>query len=133
MSERQTGEMNLRKLTLPGNAIERNFTRFGFCFLIDLDVSSHLTPYSYSRGSDLIKWMAELLIRIKNEYGTKDDFLGHIGGDDFILICSPDRCRYLQQDNRRVRQGIIEHYDPETLKGLYTLIDRNESRLCSAL
>ena len=141
MSERlkELGEMNLdaNPLTkLPGNlAIEKElFTRlnetqsFSFC-LIDLDnFKSFNDRYSYSRGSDLIKWMAELLIRIKNEYGTKDDFLGHIGGDDFILICSPDRVqticsRIIEEFDR----GIIEHYDPEDAKKGYILsIDRND-------
>ncbi|MFZ2197779.1 MAG: MCP four helix bundle domain-containing protein [Thermodesulfovibrionales bacterium] len=141
MSERlkELGEMNLdaNPLTkLPGNlAIEKElFTRlnetqsFSFC-LIDLDnFKSFNDRYSYSRGSDLIKWMAELLIRIKNEYGTKDDFLGHIGGDDFILICSPDRVqticsRIIDEFDR----GIIEHYDPEDAKKGYILsIDRND-------
>jgi len=141
MSERlrELGEMNLdaNPLTkLPGNlAIEKElFTRlnetqsFSFC-LIDLDnFKSFNDRYSYSRGSDLIKWMAELLIRIKNEYGTKDDFLGHIGGDDFILICSPDRVqticsRIIEEFDR----GIIEHYDPEDAKKGYIIsIDRND-------
>lgn len=141
MSERlkELGEMNLdaNPLTkLPGNlAIEKElFTRlnetksFSFC-LIDLDnFKSFNDRYSYSRGSDLIKWMAELLIRIKNEYGAKDDFLGHIGGDDFILICSPDRVqticsRIIEEFDR----GIIEHYDPDDAKKGYILsIDRNE-------
>jgi len=141
MSERlkELEEMNLdaNPLTkLPGNlAIEKElFTRlnetqsFSFC-LIDLDnFKSFNDRYSYSRGSDLIKWMSDLLIRIKNEYGTKDDFLGHIGGDDFILICSPERVqpicsRIIEEFDR----GIIEHYDPEDAKKGYILsIDRND-------
>lgn len=141
MSERlkELGEMNLdaNPLTkLPGNlAIEKElFTRlnetqsFSFC-LIDLDnFKSFNDRYSYARGSDLIKWMAELLIRIKNEYGTEDDFLGHIGGDDFILICSPDRvqtiCNKIIEEFDR---GIPGHYDPEDAKkGFIVSIDRND-------
>lgn len=141
MSERlkELGEMNLdaNPLTkLPGNlAIEKElFTRlnetqsFSFC-LIDLDnFKAFNDRYSYSRGSDLIKWMAELLIRIKNEYGAKEDFLGHVGGDDFILICSPERvqpiCSRIIEDFDR---GIVEHYDPEDAKKGYILsIDRND-------
>lgn len=136
---KELGEMNLdaNPLTkLPGNlAIEKElFTRlnetqsFSFC-LIDLDnFKSFNDRYSYARGSDLIKWMAELLIRIKNEYGTEDDFLGHIGGDDFILICSPDRvqtiCNKIIEEFDR---GIPLHYDPEDAKkGFIVSIDRND-------
>ena len=132
-------EMNLdaNPLTkLPGNlAIEKElFTRlnetqsFSFC-LIDLDnFKSFNDRYSYARGSDLIKWMAELLIKIKNDYGTTDDFLGHIGGDDFILICSPDRVQTIcSKIIEEFDRGIIEHYDPEDAKKGYIIsIDRND-------
>ncbi|MDH4231401.1 MAG: diguanylate cyclase [Nitrospirota bacterium] len=136
---KELGEMNLdaNPLTkLPGNlAIEKElFTRlndtesFSFC-LIDLDnFKAFNDRYSYARGSDLIEWMARLLIRIKKEYGTEDDFLGHIGGDDFILICSPERVqkmcsRIIEEFDR----GIIEHYDPEDAKkGFIISIDRND-------
>ncbi len=132
-------EMNLdaNPLTkLPGNlAIEKElFTRlnetqrFSFC-LIDLDnFKSFNDRYSYARGSDLIKWMAELLIKIKNEFGTGDDFLGHIGGDDFILICSPERVQTIcNKIIEEFDKGIIEHYDPEDAKkGFIISIDRND-------
>jgi GGDEF domain-containing protein len=141
MSERlkELEAMNLdaNPLTkLPGNlAIEKElFTRlnetqsFSFC-LIDLDnFKSFNDRYSYARGSDLIKWLSELLIRIKKEYGSHDDFLGHVGGDDFIMICAPDRvqpiCSKIIEEFDR---GIIEHYDPEDVKkGFIISIDRND-------
>jgi len=141
MSERlkELEAMNLdaNPLTkLPGNlAIEKElFTRlnetqsFSFC-LIDLDnFKSFNDRYSYSRGSDLIQWLSELLIRLKNEYGAKEDFLGHIGGDDFILICSPDRVNLLcSRIIEEFDRGIIGHYDPEDAKkGFIISIDRND-------
>jgi GGDEF domain-containing protein/CHASE3 domain sensor protein len=121
---------------LPGNlAIEKELLirlnetqRFSFC-LIDLDnFKAFNDRYSYARGSDLIKWMAEMLVGIKMEYGAADDFLGHIGGDDFILICSPDRVQPIC--NRIIEEfdrGIVGHYDPEDArKGFIISIDRND-------
>jgi len=136
---KELGEMNLdaNPLTkLPGNlAIEKElFTRlndtqsFSFC-LIDLDnFKAFNDRYSYARGSDLIEWMAQLLIRIKKECGTDDDFLGHIGGDDFILICSPERVQTIcSKVIEEFDRGIIEHYDPEDAKrGFILSIDRND-------
>jgi GGDEF domain-containing protein len=137
LKELEAMNLDANPLTkLPGNlAIEKElFTRlnetqsFSFC-LIDLDnFKSFNDRYSYARGSDLIQWLAELLIRLKNEYGAKDDFLGHIGGDDFILICSPDRVhlmcsRIIEEFDR----GIIGHYDPEDAKkGFIISVDRND-------
>jgi diguanylate cyclase (GGDEF)-like protein len=137
LKELEAMNLDANPLTkLPGNlAIEKQlFTRlnetqsFSFC-LIDLDnFKSFNDRYSYARGSDLIEWMAELLIRIKNEYGTEDDFLGHIGGDDFILICSPDRVQTIcSKIIEEFDRGIIEHYDPEDVKkGFIISIDRND-------
>jgi diguanylate cyclase (GGDEF)-like protein len=121
---------------LPGNlAIEKElFTRlnetksFSFC-LIDLDnFKAFNDRYSYARGSDLIQWLSELLISIKREYGTEEDFLGHIGGDDFILICSPERVQTIcSKIIEEFDRGIIEHYDLEDAKkGFIISIDRND-------
>jgi len=132
-------EMNLdaNPLTkLPGNlAIEKELLtrlnetqKFSFC-LIDLDnFKAYNDRYSYARGSDLIKWLSELLITIKNEYAAPDDFLGHIGGDDFVLICSPDRIQTLcNKIIEEFDKGISGHYDPEDAKkGFIISIDRND-------
>jgi GGDEF domain-containing protein len=136
---KELGAMNLdaNPLTkLPGNlAIEKelltrlNETRkFSFC-LIDLDnFKAYNDRYSYARGSDLIKWLSEILVDIRKGYGAPEDFLGHIGGDDFVFICSPDRvqpiCSKIIDEFDR---GIISHYDPEDAKkGFIVSIDRND-------
>ena len=121
---------------LPGNlAIEKELlTRlnetqsFSFC-LIDLDnFKAYNDRYSYARGSDLIKWMAEMLTAIKKEHGAPDDFLGHIGGDDFVIICSPERIQKIcTRIIEEFDKGIIAHYDPEDAKkGFIISIDRND-------
>jgi GGDEF domain-containing protein len=50
----------------------------------DLD---HFKPYNdvygYRRGDELIQWTGELL---KEEFLDEEDFIGHVGGDDFIGI-----------------------------------------------
>ena len=137
LKELEAMNLDANPLTkLPGNlAIEKElFTRlnetqsFSFC-LIDLDnFKAFNDRYSYARGSDLIKWLADLLIRIKKDYGAEGDFLGHIGGDDFILICSPDRVQQLcSKIIEEFDRGIIEHYDPEDAKkGFIISIDRKD-------
>ena len=50
----------------------------------DLD---HFKPYNdvygYRRGDELIQWTGQLL---QEEFTGQDDFVGHVGGDDFISI-----------------------------------------------
>lgn len=136
---KELGEMNLdaNPLTkLPGNlAIEKELLtrlnetqKFSFC-LIDLDNFKGFNDrYGYARGSDVIKWLGEILLMIKKDLGTPEDFLGHIGGDDFVIICSPDRVQAIC--NRIIEQfdrGIVEFYDAEDVKkGFIVSIDRND-------
>jgi GGDEF domain-containing protein len=69
-----------------------------------------------------------MLTAIKKEYGAPDDFLGHIGGDDFVIICLPDRIQKIcTQIIEEFDKGIIAHYDPEDAKkGFIISIDRND-------
>jgi len=68
---------------------------FVMCYC-DLD---HFKPYNdvhgYGRGDAVIRWTGQLLESVC----APEDFVGHIGGDDFLLILrSPDweaRCRSL--------------------------------------
>ena len=136
---KELGEINLdaNPLTkLPGNlAIEKELLtrlnetqKFSFC-LVDLDnFKAFNDRYGFARGSDVIKWMGILLSGIKKDLGTSEDFLGHIGGDDFVLICSPVRVNELcSKIVEEFDRGIVEFYDPEDLKkGFIVSIDRND-------
>ena len=58
-------------------------TPFAVCYW-DLD---HFKPYNdvygYRRGDELIQWTGRLL---QECFGDPDDFIGHVGGDDFITV-----------------------------------------------
>ena len=73
---------------------------------IDIDhFKSFNDVYGPARGDRVIRLLASLILSVMNEYGAEGDFIGHIGGDDFAVISSPDRadtiCRVLmhQFDN----------------------------------
>ncbi len=133
-------EMNLdaNPLTkLPGNlAIEKELLtrlnetqKFSFC-LADLDnFKAFNDRYGYARGSDVIKWMGEMLSRIRKEVGAPEDFLGHIGGDDFVIICSPERVNgFCNRVIEEFDAGIPAFYDPVDLKkGFITSLDRSDN------
>ncbi|MDX1491772.1 MAG: bifunctional diguanylate cyclase/phosphodiesterase [Pseudohongiellaceae bacterium] len=46
--------------------------------------------YGYGEGDKIIKLIAEIL---REEVETEKDFIGHVGGDDFIIIFSSDTWR----------------------------------------
>ena len=62
-----------------------------FAFLgIDIDSFKAFNDhYGYARGDEAIRALARILIEAAQQYGTRDDFVGHIGGDDFVLLTTP--------------------------------------------
>ena len=82
---------------LPGNlAIERALLLrlkdggpLAFC-LIDLDnFKAFGDRYGYARGSEVLKNVAQIMARTIKSMGKEGDFIGHIGGNDFVLITEP--------------------------------------------
>ncbi len=83
---------------LPGNvSILNELSRrlmskslFAVCY-IDLDkFKAYNDKYGFEHGDEVIKETARILIRADQEDGNTDDFIGHIGGDDFVLVTTPD-------------------------------------------
>jgi DNA-binding response OmpR family regulator len=96
-SEREGGANPSTRL--PGNiAIERAITQriaqgqpFAICYG-DLDnFKAYNDSYGFLKGDAVILRTAQLLMEAVRAHGNPDDFVGHIGGDDFVLITTPDR------------------------------------------
>ena len=52
---------------------------------IDLDnFKAYNDTYGFSKGDEIIKFTAKLIL--KNVMKNEDNFVGHIGGDDFVAI-----------------------------------------------
>lgn len=114
---------------LPGNlSIEQEITKrlvrgdkLACCYL-DLDNFKAFNDfYGFERGDDCIKLLASLLIRAAEEVGTGEDFIGHIGGDDFIYITTPETAP-------KVMDKVIEWFD-ELIPGYYAEEDRRRGYL----
>lgn len=135
MSKRlkELGEMNLdaNPLTrLPGNlAIEKALltrlqagTPFAFC-LIDLDnFKAFGDRYSYIRGSDVLQKVASVLADAVQELGLERDFVGHIGGDDFVIITNPQHMEKLcEKIIHDFDNAIPEFYDEEDRRRGYII------------
>ncbi len=108
---------------LPGNrAIERETVQriadqssFGFMY-IDIDrFKSFNDYYGYSRGDHAISYLAGVLVSCSRRFGAPDDFIGHVGGDDFVLITDTDHAVTLASK-------IIEEFD-EGIGGLHDAED----------
>jgi diguanylate cyclase (GGDEF)-like protein len=83
---------------LPGNmAIENEVQRrlaggAGFTFMYaDIDNFKAFNDYyGYRRGDEAIRLTAEIITGAVRECGGSDDFVGHIGGDDFVIVSKPE-------------------------------------------
>jgi diguanylate cyclase (GGDEF)-like protein len=69
--------------------------------------------YGFMRGDMAIKLMAEIL----RSLAGPDDFIGHIGGDDFVIITEPDDASALCEECiRRFDEKIASLYDQAHLE-----------------
>jgi GGDEF domain-containing protein len=53
--------------------------------------------YGYARGNEVIIETARVVEHATKTHGTPSDFVGHIGGDDFVAVTSPE-CMFLVCD-----------------------------------
>ena len=78
--------------------------------------------YGFQRGDRIIQETAKVLLAAR----APDDFVGHIGGDDFIIVTNPDRAEAMcQRIIRDFDAAAPSHYDPpDRSKGYIEVADR---------
>src|SRR5712692_8012855 len=64
--------------------------------------------YGFLTGNNMIRLVGRICQHIVHEHGNADDFVGHIGGDDFVIVTTPDRAKTLSLQ-------IINHYKEESM------------------
>lgn len=68
-----------------------NKSLFSVCYA-DLDkFKAYNDTYGFEHGDEVIRETARILIRATKQFGNPDDFIGHIGGDDFVVITTPQK------------------------------------------
>jgi DNA-binding response OmpR family regulator len=94
---------------------------------IDIDrFKSVNDAYGFGRGDEFISALARSLRRAVIEVGLPPAFLGHVGGDDFVIVCDPRQLRPLTEravlDFEQAADGL---YDPgDAARGYLELTDR---------
>ena len=125
LSELEQLQLDANPLTqLPGNrAIDREIEmriarREAFSHLyVDLDnFKVYSDRYGYKAGSDVIAKVADLLKKVVGEHGCPQDLVGHIGGDDYVVISH-------LESGELLAQKIVEGFD-KIAPDFYTKEDR---------
>jgi len=97
---------------LPGNVsihkelAEKIKSKENFAVLyIDIDNFKALNDYyGFEKGDNTIKETARILIDTMQQKGTINDFIGHIGGDDFVIITT-------HQNSEEIAKTVINEFD----------------------
>ncbi|KAF0197520.1 MAG: response regulator receiver [Bacillota bacterium] len=70
--------------------------------------------YGFLQGDEAIKLLASSILASVQKFGNTDDFIGHIGGDDFVICSTPQKVDGICQDIiRRFEDQIRTLYRPE--------------------
>lgn len=103
---------------------ESNFS-FGY---LDIDnFKSFNDVYGVLRGDSIIMQTAYMLYNTTRKFGSKDDFIGHIGGDDFVFITTPDKYEIICQNFISLFDRVIPfHYSFDDRKRSF-IIARDRS------
>lgn len=92
--------------------------KFAVCY-IDLDkFKAYNDTYGFEHGDEVIRETARILIRQTQKIGNPDDFIGHIGGDDFVVMTTLDK-----MDD--ICQNIITDFE-KTVPSFYNETDRKK-------
>ena len=69
------------------------------------------TAYGFLAGEEVLRFAAQTLMHTVDESGAHDDFLGHAGGDNFVVITTLDRGNIIRQSLvERINAGVLAHY-----------------------
>jgi len=119
---------------LPGNVrieeeIERR-VRSGEPFAVlysDLDhFKAYNDHYGFLRGDRVIQFTARLVQEAALEVGGEGTFVGHVGGDDFVVVCAADAAEAIARAViDRFDREVPNHYDPaDRERGFIEVVDR---------
>ena len=119
---------------LPGNhSIDREIASrsatglpYAVCHVDLDDFKAFNDSYGFLRGDDLLHLLARCLLTAVAATGEPTAFLGHVGGDDFVVVCTPDQaeplCRLALAE---FDAAVLSHYDPaDAARGWLESTDR---------
>ena len=83
--------------------------------LIDARVNHFETfkdVYGFVAGDDVLRFTAMMIGEVVDELGTTSDFIGHAGGDNFIIITTLEKSSAIRDRIReRFNEEVLTHYN----------------------
>ncbi len=136
---RVTQSLDTNSLTkLPGDIsfskqIEEHMqkgTLFAVCSIELSDFKAFNERYGFEHGNRVIKEIAIMIKKLVDNVGNEDDFIGHIGGVNFVVITTPGIVdRFCTELINRFDLFIFSFYSPEDQNKGYILAHNREGDL----
>jgi PleD family two-component response regulator len=99
----------------------RELIRKGDWAYLDMRIN-HFDPfrdkYGFVAGDEVLRFTAMLINEIVDEHGSPDDFIGHAGNDNFVLITKREHAD-------EIRDKVRKRFDDE-VQSHYSFIDREQ-------
>jgi diguanylate cyclase (GGDEF)-like protein len=77
--------------------------------------------YGFVAGDDVLRFTAMLLTEVVDELGSGTDFIGHIGGDDFLIVSTPET-------SSQIKNRLVERFNEEVVT-FYNFKDRERGSI----
>lgn len=98
---------------------------------IDLDnFKAYNDVYGFSNGDEIIKFTARVISKYVHNIENSDNFIGHIGGDDFVaIIDKTDYDKICQEIIIEFDTTVEKYYNPEDVARGYVEIENRKGVL----
>ena len=68
--------------------------------------------YGFVAGEEVLRFTGMLMNDVLDELGTMDDFVGHVGGDDFLIVTQRELVgQFREEIEQRFNDKVGTHYD----------------------
>ncbi len=68
--------------------------------------------YGFIAANDVLRFTAMLIGEVMDELGTQNDFVGHAGGDNFVIITTEEASPLIRQRLKsRFKEEVLTHYN----------------------
>jgi diguanylate cyclase (GGDEF)-like protein len=87
-------------------------------------ISDFNDVYGFVAGDDVLRFTAMLLAEVVDEFGAGSEFIGHVGGDDFIIIGTPEAASQLgSRMTQRFNEEVETFYNYKDRERGYIEVD----------
>ncbi len=123
---------------LPGNvSIEKNIKvalekeEPSAVIYVDLDnFKAYNDLYGFSKGDEMIKNLSKILLNTLQTL-SKESFVGHIGGDDFVLIVPLEKAEEMSKEIIKRFDSLVPKFvNPKDLQRGYLISKDRKGNLC---